>query len=620
MKKILSVFCLLLLFLGQSLALAAGGIPRQVDPSTIQEQSPYPVSLLQFYEGITKLVGSGNFSSAIAQLNSSGLIHVPSQLQFIYSRFNSLLSQATSELEQVNSSISLATQELINGNLTSANSTLSEGYYELSLANVTLSELGSAAIQMESNFGLPSGQLQNQVNQLVLVEGNYKKNLDSLRSRLNNLITGIETDRAFSTVLTVSSSAQQAYLGSNITLYGQLVTSRNFPLANRTVQISSSTMSSPLYAITDAQGKFSVSLQLPYVYVAQATFYARFIPQGNDSAIYLGSSAAVTLKLLFYQPTILLNSPGQALPGSTIMVNGTFISNQTSSAEITISAFGSAQRLNAVNGTFSASISVPVQTADGYYAIIASSQPEKLVAPADYSSQILVRRIEANLSANLPAFVFGGETITIAGRAVAANGTALSGSSVTSVLANTVSSTSVQKDGTFVMTLFVPLLVTTGNSKISLDLQPGQSWVEAASIQKNIIAISPVAVIVPLLIVLIGILLFARQRNVVQAVIETIQKRAAAREEPRVHIVASDVVNAYNLLLQKLSTRGLAIKANETLREYLRRIAGNFPDLADDFAFLTRVVEEEIYGFGATEEDKHAAKLTAQKLLSTFNQ
>ncbi len=117
----LTLLILSFLLIAQAIAFADNDIPRQVDPSKVQEQNPYPSSLLQFYQGISRLISTGNFSFALSQLNSTGLIHIPSQLQFIYSRFNSLLSQAASQLQQVNSSIDKAQLLLQQGNPNAAN-------------------------------------------------------------------------------------------------------------------------------------------------------------------------------------------------------------------------------------------------------------------------------------------------------------------------------------------------------------------------------------------------------------------------------------------------------------------------------------------------------------------
>jgi len=173
---------------------------------------------------------------------------------------------------------------------------------------------------MESSLGIPSGQLQNQVSQLELLAANYKSVLDALSSRISNLIIAIQTDRAFSTKISLNSSETQVYLGNNITLYGKLATSRNIPLSNKTVQILSSSLGIKQYTKTDSQGYFQLSIQIPYIYENNTIFTASFIPSIDDANVYLASFANISIKLLYYKPAISLEVSGPGLPGSTLHV------------------------------------------------------------------------------------------------------------------------------------------------------------------------------------------------------------------------------------------------------------------------------------------------------------
>ncbi len=613
----LTLLILSFLLIAQAIAFADNDIPRQVDPSKVQEQNPYPSSLLQFYQGISRLISTGNFSFALSQLNSTGLIHIPSQLQFIYSRFNSLLSQAASQLQQVNSSIDKAQLLLQQGNPNAANSTIYQAYYQLSLANVTINQLMSASPQMESSFGLPSGQLQNQVNQLVSLESNYKSVLDSLAARISNLIIALQTDRAFSTRIFLNVSETQVYLGNNITLYGRLATSRNLPLANKNIQISSSSLAIRQNIQTDSQGNFQLSLQIPYVYTSYALITASYIPSGDDANTYLASSANLTVKLLYYQPSISLSAPHEVLPGSYLQVKGSLSSSNSSISAIKLAAFGLQQTLQPANSSFTAVIPVPSQIQDGIYTIQASSEPSGLTAPASASSQIIVSRLNANLTFSSPAIIFGGQNLLVSGRAFSSNGTPLSGSMITAAFGNMFAQGKVNGDGSFELHISVPFLSTTGNGKIIVAISPSQPWVEQVSLSKNITAISPAAIIMPIAFLILGIALYQRRARPLNAI-----KEASAVFEPqeRKRQLSSDVVNKYMDILSRLEKKGLRIRRSETLREYLQRVKINYPDIADDFSSLTGIVEDEIYGFGASEDDKHAAILISQKLLAKLSE
>ena len=598
------------MIVAQAIAFADNGIPRQVDPSKVQEQSPNPSSLIQFYQGIFRLVSLGNFSSALSQLNSTGIIHVPSQIQFIYTRFNSLLSNAASQLQQVNSSINQATFLLQKGNPEQANSTVYQAYYQLSQANVTITQLQQAAPQMESSFGIPSGQLQNQVSQLELLAANYKSVLDALSSRISNLIIALQTDRAFSTKISLNSSETQVYLGNNITLYGKLATSRNIPLSNKTVQILSSSLGIKQYTKTDSKGYFQLSIQIPYIYENNTIFTASFIPSIDDANVYLASFANISIRLLYYKPAISLEVSGSGLPGSTLHVNGSYSLTNYTSMQIDLTAFGLKQTLHADKGFFSTLLHIPLNIQDGDYTILASSNAYGLIAPASATSQIAVRRLDANVTFASSSLVFGGQTLEISGIAFASNGTPLSGSLITAVFANVESQSVVKSDGSFVIHLSIPLFSPSGKVKISL--LPAQPWVEQFNASKNITAISPLAVISPIVILLVLIIMHLRRAAPLKRIEEHLPQYETKKKEGEI----SEVLASYLLILNKLAQKGLRIKSSETLREYLQRVTKAYPDFAEDFSSITRIVEDEIYGFGASEDDKHLANLLAGKLIS----
>jgi len=83
--------------------------------------------------------------------------------------------------------------------------------------------------------------------------------------------------------------------------------------------------------------------------------------------------------------------------------------------QINLTAFGLKQTLHADKGFFSTLLHIPLNIQDGDYTILASSNAYGLVAPASATSQIAVRRLDANVTFASSSLVFGGQTLEISG-------------------------------------------------------------------------------------------------------------------------------------------------------------------------------------------------------------
>lgn len=623
----LKVMIPILLFVASPFFAAANTYPRQVDPSVIQEQSPGSFGLLTFYSGLANMIYSGNFSYAIKQLNATGFVHIPAQLQYIYLRFNSLMTQAAQQLQQVNSSISEIRQSILSGKLTAANSTLSQAYFTLSLANVTIQQLKSAAPQFESGFGVPSGQIQKQISLLAQSASNYLSILNQFRSQIQNIFDDLATDRAFATNLKLQASSYSVMLGQSLTLYGNLTTSKGLPIENRSIEISSSIMPK-IYTTTDSRGSFSITIDLPYVYVRDASFIASYTPSKSDAGSFLGSTSnEVFVALKFYNVSISLSTPSVALPGSFITVNGTFSSSNSSyhsAPQVRINAFGEDFFANITGARFSADIQVPYSIADGAYTIQASTYPLQLLAPSSASAQLVVKRLQPSLLINAPDFVIGGETLFLAGKAIASNGSSLGYSNITVILASRSFTVNADASGNFRLYIPVSFTVSTGAGQMYILVQPKQAWAASSTLRYSLIAMSPLTVILPGVIILLGMLIYTRRG--VHAPFELETKREEEKARFKGHAVKieggklerSQAAKAYFTVLEALSSKGLSVQKSETPREYLTRVSRNIPSIAEDFHALTNTFEEEVYGLGASEERSYIASLLAGKIIESL--
>jgi hypothetical protein len=597
--------------------------PRQVDPSTVQSQNPYPPDLVAFYRDFIRLLGDGNFSGALSQLNQSGLIHVPSSIQFVYSRFNSLLSTATQQLEQVNSSISMVKSYLSSGDLNDANLSLYQGFFMVSEANANVLQLKSAAPQVESSFGIPTGQLSSEVEQLSLLEQTYVGTLNQLSGQLTSLENGLHSGRIQPTSLTLSASATTLYVGDNLTLFGRLTSNNGSALSGQNILINSSYGQS--YSVkTGAGGSFVTQLTIPYIYQHFALLVASFSPANAENMSFLPSrSNQLNLTLLFYQPSLPFSVPGSVYPGTTFEVNGSY-SNSTLSPQITISAFGQDVQANYSFGRFTASVYVPPGISSGQYTVIATASPFRDVGPASSSQTLLVVRVPAKVEFHPPGVVFGGEPLQISGYAESVNGTPLSDAQVAVNLAGRSVTTQTGSDGSFNLSFNVPILVGTGRNEIVFVVSPShQPWVSASYESFPLTTFNLTVVVLPLTLLLLGALVYNRRRRA-EAGLETSvippqrptgfpplpPSLSTARGAP-----SSDVRSTYMRIVSILESRGIVYRPQMTPREYLAAVSSQLPMISKLFEMLTTLFEDDVYGFGSSEEAAHQARATEELLV-----
>lgn len=596
-------------------AVYASSPPRQVDPSTVQQQNPYPPDLLSFYANLVRSLGAGNFSLALSELNSTGLIQVPAQFQFAYLRFNSLLSQATQQLQQVNTSIQSANSYLSSADLSSANSSISAGYTELSEANLSVVSLQAAAPQMESSFGLPTRQLQGQVNDLSKLILSYKVSLDTLSFRLDSLESQIQSGTLHFTRISLSSSSTYVKLGSSVTLTGTLSLDNGTPLSGKSISLFSS-LGSVSTVTTGPDGSFSYNTSIPFVYSRSVTFQARYSPSGTDVSFYLPSqSNTIDLDLIFYQPALSLNGPSTLLPGGTYNFSGSY-ENGSSQSSVIITAFGRAYSENTSSGGhFSINLTVPTSVPDGTYSIQAQTPSHGLFAPASQQVSVSVQRLKASVTVSVPSFVVGGETIAVYGNVASSNGTYLAGSEVSISFSGITAKTNTSQSGNFVVSIPVPLLVGSGSNYIAVVAAPSQPWVSAASTSVSTFAIDPLTVVVPVILLLAAAVIYRQRRAIIppsedeaesdksasqiQSPISTVP-RAKAEAKAR-----SELTQSYFDVLGLLSAKGFHMKPSMTPSEFSDIVSSGLPVISNEFRMLTTAFEDEVYGFGASEDATH---------------
>jgi hypothetical protein len=589
--------------------------PRQVDPSQVAEQKPFSGSLLTFYGGVIDLLSSGNFSEAFLRLNSTGLVHVPSQLLFVYSRFNALLATAGEDIQDANVSLSSAQGSLTVGDLNATRSSLSSATSSLALADITIGQLTSSVSQMASSFGLPLTSFSSQVAGLADLSQFYHSVLDALEAELEQLQNGLTSDSLQATQLTLSSSSSSVVLGQNVTLSGRLTTVGGLGISQRSVVIRSS-LGGSISLTTDLFGAFSGSFPTPFVYVPSASFYAVFLPQSPDP--YLAStSPVVTVTLSFYQPSIALDVQTTAYPGLGAVVSGQYGSGNAS-ATLSVTAFGttSAEPTDRT-GRFSFTLSVPDSTDVGAQKVTVAAPADGLTGPASATGTVTVLQTPTSVSMSVPGLVLGGQALTLKGRA-SSNGTALAGARIMVSVAGAGENVTADDSGAFIASVDLPATISTGEVTIVVTVLPQQPWAAVASQSSTVPAVNPLTMLAPIGVVFGTVYVYRKrpERRAARAALAA--KEEAPLASPEVGAAKGDWTSLheeYYGIVSLLSDRvGLGIKLSQTLREYLAAVKALRPDVSEEFAVLTYAFEEQIYGSGVIDERIDAAMAASARI------
>jgi hypothetical protein len=148
-----------------------------------------------------------------------------------------------------------------------------------------------------------------------------RKMLDLLEDSIKG--TSANSEALKSAELTLGLQPVSVYVGEDIQFEGRL-TSEGRPLAGRELDVTLD--GSPfIMAITDADGRYSGKLRVPYRYIPQIKIQALYYPKGDDVGTYIaGVGPEIAVELLFYQADLVLELDSKAFPGLETTVAGRF--------------------------------------------------------------------------------------------------------------------------------------------------------------------------------------------------------------------------------------------------------------------------------------------------------
>jgi hypothetical protein len=348
-----------------------------VNPDELAARPPDPLALASAYQILAQLLRSQSFEGAgsLAKLllNASA----PGDLAYVLSRFHQLVLEESGLLNSSRTLIDLARAAAARGDLGAAKALLSEALRVLAKANATRYGLEEAAREIERRLGARA-TLVAAVAELIRAHASEALDVNASLYNLEGTVVTIE-------------APGEAWVGSTIEVGGSLAASAGEPLPARrvTVLVDGSPAGS---AVTDESGRYRLAVKVPFAYKERLSVAALYLPEGEDARRYRPSASdPVYVKLLFTRPSLSVSvSPREALPGGAVKVR---VSSNVSGIRVTVAAFGFARSLTLNGLEGEVALKVPESAVDGLYKVVARSEPDGTVGPAEAAAELVVSRI-----------------------------------------------------------------------------------------------------------------------------------------------------------------------------------------------------------------------------------
>lgn len=534
---------------------------------------------------------------------------------------NDLLGQYTrtlfdlsGNLSQIRVELKVARSFLDSGDRIQASSVVRELKQRRDESGLLLHSSRSLLVEIGQQYQVDTTVESTKLNALNQLYQGYSVEINQLSSELS-------TQALIPTVLSLNSSASQAFVGQTVLVYGFLRTSNRTALENRTVTISWALRHIAIEA--SFNGYFEANVSFPVGSTPGFTVIAvAYVPSGPDALLYLSSTASIQVQL-FYEPTDLtaVIGPTVTRPLGSVDIWGNLSSTrgQTPLVNRTIVVQLDGALLGNVttnkSGSFFFYFTVPRTTSNGTHIVEAVfNATNDLFAPSKVSLPFNVEILETQ-----PQILFAPSTI-LSGMRLGINGTisyanftdnnenvAPSGN-VTIYLDNTpLANGTLNRQGSFISQLPVGLGTSFGQHSIIVQYTPDEPWLQSSQATVGFYVINTPLVALTSSIVAIAAALgaYAVVRNKRKVALETAKARTqlVAKERPVLSQEfspsnlkaaletqtdsASKIKRAYSLAQNIIGLKlGLEPRTGETPSEYVLRVAEASPSLNDPLEAL----------------------------------
>lgn len=674
----IALACLLFFTMAAPVSIKAQDEQTQVhqeNPDTA-EQVYSNLSLLFYYNGVLDLILQLNTAETELRLNKLPLASIPEGL----SGYVSLFSSSGKELSYSLADLSVLWEK---GKSLLSQYRLQEAYSLYLLAKkkvpAMLGELDliDSAVTDTGQYlkisSLPPGhvlnttynQIKEKIKQIRELPDLFEKLIQELiRTNVGEGLAGInlteiDITRLFKPVdLTLALGAEVAFVGDGLFFEG-LLSYKGQPLGAREIKILLN--DTPfLTAVTNSQGRYQGTLQLPYRYTPELKIQALFHPEKQDQGVYLAAlSKELTLNLLYYEGRLPELTAGKAYPGKPVEIKGDFeyrlVNREKIPAHLSYLAettatpdlFNRPLELflddtsiahTAVEKVFSFIMDVNPQIETGTHTVTLFARAQGRLAPVNASCLLEVAKAAIIMDLQSPDIVLIPGSFTLSGSLHSLLGP-LEGAQI-SVAGLHTSRTSVpdkNSGGNFETIVKVGMdWSLLGTHTLDIHVQPQEPWNASLNLKKNLFMINYVnlsILIVVLAVLSVFLSIFLRKRYPARTLLPVntglTSVPAQSPVSPLEHSMntASSSThpddNPGNRLLYWFrkavgsvqAITGIVFKPSQTLREFDQQSNPLLGPLARFFHDLVLLVEKVLYSrYKAGKADEEQAAILAEKI------
>ena len=460
---------------------------------------------------------------------------------------------------------------------------------------------------------------------------------DSLKSAMAN------SEELKSRELTLDIQPVSVFVGEDIQYEGRL-TSEGRPLAGRELNVTLD--GSPFSgAVTDADGRYSGKLRVPYWYIPQIKVQALYCPKCDDAGTYIAAvSPEVAVELLFYQADLVLELDSKAFAGLETTVAGRFDYGQDpapAQRDVEIYLDDNFTTGLKAASAFSQKIGISPDIDLGKHDVTVSAAAFGRYAPVIAGGVLDVARASPILELEIPGIAMIPGSFTASGRVYSEAGPlagAVAGIKLGRAQARAITGEGGRLDVDFTTAWDLSL---TGSQDLLIEIIPQEPWISPLSEVRSMIVLNIINTGAALLLLaLLGFYLPGRLKKRPGAPAGTKTRRAAPEGAPRTAPVyvravtaaaASEEVSAVDewagrvpaethaaiLYFYRLAARLVLkiskaiFKPQQTLREFAAEHGGVLGPASKYFMELNCMVERLLYSPHQPAEDE---KVNSQQL------
>ncbi len=457
--------------------------------------------------------------------------------------------------------------------------------------------------------------------------------------RLEELLKTRQPEDLFqATDLTLKITPLAAFVGDNVN-YNVLLTSKGQPLPGRVVSILLN--GSPyITATTDANGRCSGWLALPFWYAPTIEVQAFYQPQTADFGLYLASlSPTIKVQVLFYQANLEVSVVGKGYPGKEVTLNGKFDYGASPPlVNRTLGIYLDDALISEVTTEVGLTFALPLDPKMrlGQHSVTMSAPADGRYSPAVASATIEVVTAAPVMILSTPKVALIPGDIRLSGRVYSELGP-LNGATVIIDSGSSHTETTTATDGSYDVNLRIGIgLTLIGSQALSIRVVPREPWNASLATDRQMFAINFVnCTVASVILLFLGIYLprklgrrlgVYRQRAIGGTGVIT-RKPSSAHSIVTVKVKLPSEVNeeagtprnrVYNWYLQVLKLvrkiAGPLPRPQQTMREFAKESGRILGPAVRYFMELTLLVERFFYG---TKEPLEEDADESQKLSQT---